>query len=189
MALVGTSYHHNAKDLRLGLMRSLEAPKVPKVPKVHIQYLYSPDRTVLFEETLCEVNKLYQEGYFEKLGINRVKCPREMVGPNPAFVKEYTMSSTELSNQSCCHAFDTMVSHSTVSNPLAAGMLTNCYSRDKPDATAGGRFDPNAGPGAPTRRRYYQEADFDVLDILGPVAQKHGLTDIECALRWLSHHS
>lgn len=68
-------------------------------------------------------------------------------------------------------------------------MLTNRYSRDKPDATAGGRFDPNTDPGALARRRYHQEADFDALDILRPVAQKHGLTEIECALRWLSHHS
>lgn len=81
-----------------------------------------------------------------------------------------------------------MVSHSTVSNPLTAGMLTNRYYRDKPNATAGGRFDLNTGPGALTRRRYYQEADLDTLDILRPVAQKHGLTEIECALRWLSHH-
>jgi len=39
------------------------------------------------------------------------------------------------------------------------------------------------------RRRYYQEAYFDALDCLRPVARKHGLTEIECALRWLKHHS
>jgi aflatoxin B1 aldehyde reductase len=67
MALVGAPYHHNAKDLRLGLMRSLEAVKVPNI---HIWYLHSPDRAVPFEGALREVNKLYQEGYFEKLGIS-----------------------------------------------------------------------------------------------------------------------
>lgn len=30
---------------------------------------------------------------------------------------------------------------------------------------------------------------FDALEILRPVAKKHGLTEAECALRWLSHHS
>ncbi|KAJ5723420.1 Aldo/keto reductase [Penicillium malachiteum] len=30
---------------------------------------------------------------------------------------------------------------------------------------------------------------FDALDTLRPVAKKHGLSEVECALRWLSHHS
>ncbi|CAI7574354.1 unnamed protein product [Penicillium discolor] len=164
MALMGTSYHHNAKDLRLGLIRSLEALKVPKV---HIWYLHSPDRTVPFEETLCEVNKLYQEGVCQGIynAFHRAIEPELL-----PCLRHYGIAF---------YCF----------NPLAAGMLTNRYSRNKPDATAGGRFDPNTGPGALARRRYYQEPDFDALDILRPVVQKHGLTEIECALRWLSHHS
>lgn len=30
---------------------------------------------------------------------------------------------------------------------------------------------------------------FAALDILRPVAKKHGLTEAECALRWMIHHS
>lgn len=30
---------------------------------------------------------------------------------------------------------------------------------------------------------------FAALDILRPVAKKHGLTEVECALRWMIHHS
>jgi aflatoxin B1 aldehyde reductase len=30
---------------------------------------------------------------------------------------------------------------------------------------------------------------FDALDLLRPAAQKHGLSESECALRWLAHHS
>ncbi|KAJ5686247.1 hypothetical protein N7536_008866 [Penicillium majusculum] len=195
MALMGTSYHHNAKDLRLGLIRSLEALKVPKV---HIWYLHSPDRTVPFEETLCEVNKLYQEGYFEKLGISNYQSWEVArlceIWERNGWIKPSVC-------QGIYNAFHRAIEpellpclrHYGIAfycfNPLAAGMLTNRYSRDKPDATAGGRFDPNTGPGALARRRYYQEPDFDALDILRPVAQKHGLTEIECALRWLSHHS
>ncbi|KAJ5955745.1 hypothetical protein N7501_010024 [Penicillium viridicatum] len=54
---------------------------------------------------------------------------------------------------------DTMKSHSTVSTRWL-----------RPNATAGGRFDPSTGPGALARRRYYQEANFDALGILRPVA-------------------
>jgi aflatoxin B1 aldehyde reductase len=60
MASPMQSYHHSAKDLPQVLMDSLEALEVTIV---HIWYLHSSDRTVLFEETL-------QEGYFEKLGIS-----------------------------------------------------------------------------------------------------------------------
>lgn len=37
--------------------------------------------------------------------------------------------------------------------------------------------------------RLRDELYFDALDILRPVAKKHGLTESECGLRWLEHHS
>lgn len=37
--------------------------------------------------------------------------------------------------------------------------------------------------------RYWTEANFDALDILRPVTKKHGLTEAECAIRWMNHHS
>jgi len=30
---------------------------------------------------------------------------------------------------------------------------------------------------------------FDALEILRPVAEKHSLSESECGLRWLAHHS
>ncbi|KAJ5354242.1 Aldo/keto reductase [Penicillium brevicompactum] len=191
----GTPYHHNAHDLRLGLMRSLEALKVPKV---HVWYLHSPDRTVPFEETLREVNQLYQEGYFEKLGVSNYQSWEVArlceISEKNGWIKPSVC-------QGIYNAFHRAVEPELLRclryygiayycfNPLAAGMLTSRYSRERPEAATGGRFDPNTGPGALTRRRYYQDADFEALEILRPVARKHGLTEIECALRWLSHHS
>lgn len=37
---------------------------------VDIFYLHAPDRTVPFEDTLAEVNKLYEEGKFKQLGLS-----------------------------------------------------------------------------------------------------------------------
>jgi aflatoxin B1 aldehyde reductase len=68
-------------------------------------------------------------------------------------------------------------------------MLTSRYSRDKPDTVTEGRFDPATNAGNLTRRRYYHDVYFDALEVLRPVAKKHGVTEVECALRWLSHHS
>jgi aflatoxin B1 aldehyde reductase len=39
------------------------------------------------------------------------------------------------------------------------------------------------------RMKYWNDAYFDALDILRPVAKKHGLTKAECALRWMTHYS
>ncbi|KAL4946704.1 hypothetical protein BDV06DRAFT_231782 [Aspergillus oleicola] len=195
VALATTGYHHTPADLRRGLIESLAALKVPKV---HVWYLHSPDRTVPFEETLREVNKLYEEGYFEKLGISNYQAWEVAtlceISDRNGWVKPSVC-------QGIYNAFHRAVEpellkclrHHGISfycfNPLAAGMLTSRYSRDKPDAVAAGRFDPKSQPGALMRKRYYHDVYFDALELLRPLAKKHGVSEVECALRWLSHHS
>jgi aflatoxin B1 aldehyde reductase len=39
------------------------------------------------------------------------------------------------------------------------------------------------------RERYFKDTTFEALKIIEPVIEKHGLTMIETALRWLVHHS
>ena len=76
-------------------------------------------------------------------------------------------------------------------NPLAGGYLTDRYKREDKDheVEQGSRFDPNRIQGKMYRMRYWNDAYFDALDILRPVAKKHGLTEAECALRWMTNHS
>ncbi len=58
---------YTAKDVRTGLEGSLKALKRKKIDVFNI---YAPDRDVPFEETLAEVNRLYQEGLFKRFGIS-----------------------------------------------------------------------------------------------------------------------
>lgn len=75
-------------------------------------------------------------------------------------------------------------------NPLAGGYLTSRYHRkDQSGDTAGSRFDKNKWQGRMYRTRYFNDEYFDALELLRPVATKHGLTEGECALRWMNHHS
>jgi aflatoxin B1 aldehyde reductase len=76
-------------------------------------------------------------------------------------------------------------------NPLAGGYLTSRYYREDKadDLEKGSRFNPHSWRGKNYRARYWNEAFFDALDILRPVAKKHGLTEAKCALRWMAHHS
>jgi aflatoxin B1 aldehyde reductase len=72
---------------------------------------------------------------------------------------------------------------------LAAEILTGRYSRDNDDKTIGGRFVASTGPGKLGQARYYHELYFDALLCLRPVSEKHGLSEVECALSWLKYHS
>jgi aflatoxin B1 aldehyde reductase len=72
-------------------------------------------------------------------------------------------------------------------SPLAGGMLSEKYERTCTEYEAGSRFDPK-GMGY-YRQQYWHEPSFAALDIIRPVAKKHGMTTSEAALRWMSHHS
>jgi aflatoxin B1 aldehyde reductase len=39
------------------------------------------------------------------------------------------------------------------------------------------------------RARYFQDSTFNALQLIEPVVQKHNLTLLETALRWVVHHS
>ncbi|KAJ5705869.1 hypothetical protein N7536_001558 [Penicillium majusculum] len=73
--------------------------------------------------------------------------------------------------------------------PLAGGFLTARYHRDTKDFVEGSRFNPKRRQGRAQQGRYWNEGYFNALDIIRPVAKRHGLTGSECAFRWLSHQS
>jgi aflatoxin B1 aldehyde reductase len=66
-SMANEHYSHKPKDLRAGLMASLKALKTDKL---EIWYLHGPDRETPFKDTLGEVNKLHEEGYFKRFGIS-----------------------------------------------------------------------------------------------------------------------
>ena len=74
-------------------------------------------------------------------------------------------------------------------SPVAGGMLTDKYQRDTQEHESGSRFDPKRMQGANFRKRYWNDAYFDALDVIRPTAKKLGMTTAEAAVRWSSHHS
>lgn len=74
-------------------------------------------------------------------------------------------------------------------NPLAGGLFSGkIKSADiKPDE---GRFGTKADRvGQMYRDRYFKDSTFEALKIVEEAAQKHNLTLLEIALRWVVHHS
>lgn len=194
-ALFGVAYSHSAEDVRKGLLDSLKALETENVDMF---YLHGPDRTVPWEETLREVNKLHGEGYFERFGISNYysfevaqiceTCKRNGWIMPTVYQGLYNAFHRKVEDE-----LFPCLRHYGISlycfNPLAGGFLTGKFKRDQDDVESGGRFDPKRLQGQLHRGRYWNDAMFDALDILHPVAEKHGLTESQCALRWLTHHS
>jgi len=75
-----------------------------------------------------------------------------------------------------------------VYNPIAGGIFSGKYKTH--DVPAEGRFSTvSNAQGANYRTRYFKDATFDALRVIEPVVEKHNLTLIETALRWMTHHS
>lgn len=54
---------------------------------------------------------------------------------------------------------------------------------------ADGRYSDTSATGKMYRDRYFKPEIFECLKLIEPVAEKHGLTLLETALRWCVHHS
>ena len=76
-----------------------------------------------------------------------------------------------------------------VYNPLAGGLFSGKI-KSKDHLPKEGRFSSTSEKtGQMYRERYFKDATFEALALVEPVAEKHGLTLLEIALRWTVHHS
>ncbi|KAF8849387.1 Aldo/keto reductase [Acephala macrosclerotiorum] len=189
------NYDHTPEDVRRGLMASLKALNCKKIDMF---YLHGPDRKHPFEDTLREVNKLHQEGYFTRFGVSNymsweVAKICEICEKN-GWIKP-------VAYQGVYHALQRTIEAELVPclrhygialyafQPLAGGFLTGKFTRDQEEFEPGSRFDPKKWQGSLHRGRYWNDSYFDALNIIKPVADKHGLTMAEVAMRWIEHHS
>jgi aflatoxin B1 aldehyde reductase len=193
----GESSTHRPEHLRLALKRSLASLQTDKVD---MWYLHAPDRSTPYEDTLREVNNLYKEGYFKRFGISNYMawevaqmveiCDKNGWIKPTAYQGVYNALHRGVETE-----LFPCLRHYGISfyefNPLAGGYLTDRYHRDmmEGDHEEGSRFDPKRQQGRSYRQRYWNDEYFDALDILRPVAKKHGLSEAECALRWIANHS
>jgi aflatoxin B1 aldehyde reductase len=195
------AYNYGAEDLRAGLLASL---KVLNTTKIDTWYLYAPDRSTPVEETARAINQLYKEGHFTRWGlcnymswevakIQEVCIQNGWVRP-AVYQSIYNALCRNIETElvPCLRHYGMALE---AGQPLASGLLTYQYSRDMPSGPAlyhpGSRFnpDPRNFIANHQRVRYWHDAYFDALDLTHQAAKEHGLTDKECALRWLRFHS
>ena len=169
------------------------------VKSVEIWYLHAPDRSVAFEETLSEVNALYQEGKFKTLGLSNYAawevaeiigiCQRQGWVRPRVYQAMYNCLTRAIEEElvPCCRKFGIDL---LVYNPLAGGVLSGKYKSHQEIPEDGGRYS-NSDPkiGQQYRDRYFKDANFEALKVIQPAAEKLGLSLLEIAFRWIVHHS
>ena len=193
----GEAYTHRPADLKPALLDSLKALNTDKVD---LWYLHAPDRSVPYEDTLREVNSLYEQGYFARLGISNYAawevaqmaeiCIRNQWKRPDVYQGVYNAlhRAAEPELFPCLRHYGIAF---YAYNPLAGGLLTDRYERTTADADVepGSRFDPARDQGANYRTRYWKDEWFDALDIVRPAVKAAGIkTTAEAALRWVVHH-
>ncbi|KAJ7099960.1 NADP-dependent oxidoreductase domain-containing protein [Mycena belliarum] len=186
---------HSPADLREGLNDSLAALKTDKFS---IFYLHAPDRTVPFEDTLREINKMYEEGIFERFGLSNFFawevaqvceiCKAHGWVMPTAYQGVYNTLQRHVETEliSCLRFYGISF---YVYNPLAGGFLTSRYTRGQTVFEDAQRFNPANMAGQMLKARLWNDANFTALEILRPALAPHGIPESEAALRWLAHHS
>ncbi|CAF1309434.1 unnamed protein product [Rotaria magnacalcarata] len=166
---------------------------------VEIFYLHAPDRSVPYEETLEEINKLYDEGKFKIFGLSnyaawevaqmaQICISHQWVRPK-IYQGMYNALTRALEEElvPCCRYYEIDI---VTYNPLAGGVLSGKY-KSSSEIPGEGRFSNANGntSGKLYRDRYFNEIYLDAVNRLSPVVEKYGLTLAETAFRWLVHHS
>jgi len=192
---MGEQYTHSPEDVRAGLMSSLKALQCEKVDMF---YLHGPDRKTPIEDTLREVNKLHQEGYFNRFGISNYMswevakiceiCEAQGWIKPTVYQGIYNVLHRRIEPEliPCLRHYGISL---YAFQPLAGGFLTGRYQRGQTDFEPGSRFDPKILQGGMHHGRYWNDNYFDAIEIIHAAVEKNGFTDAEVAMRWLKHHS
>ncbi|KAJ7063258.1 Aldo/keto reductase [Mycena amicta] len=185
---------HSPARLRATFFASLKALNRKKV---RVLYLHAPDRSVQFEETLEEMNKLYNEGYYEIFGLSNFAswevaevvsiCKAKNWIQPKIYQAMYNAITRAMEAElvPCCRKFGIRL---VIYNPLAGGLFAGKVA-SVADVPAAGRFNDSTPSGRMYRERYLRQGNFDALNVVKEVSAKHGLRLTEVALRWCQHHS
>ncbi|KKA29334.1 hypothetical protein TD95_001929 [Thielaviopsis punctulata] len=155
------------------------------------------DRGVPFAQTLEAIDKLHKAGKFVRFGISNftayevaeivMTCKYNNWVRPTVYQAMYNMitrnAEIELFRALRRYGIDIVVY-----NPIAGGLFSGkIKSADM--VPESGRFSDTANSGAQYRKRYFRDSTFAALQLIETAAEKHGLSVIEVALRWVVHHS
>ena len=166
------------------------------VPKVDILYLHWPCLDVPIEETLKAVNDLYSEGKFKRFGLSNFISWQVSEIQTICSYKGYVKPTVYQGLYNCI----TRVVESELMpclrrygmafycyNPLCGGLLTGKH-RKNADTILDGRYTDKLW-GKVYQQRFFNDANFDGVDIIAEACRKEEIDVASAALRWMMHHS
>jgi len=165
-----------------------------KTNSVQLFYLHAPDRATPFEETLKAVNDLHVAGHFKEFGLSNYRswevchiwhiCKEKGYILPTVYQGMYNMLTRDVEKElmSCLRALGIRF---YAYNPLCGGLLSGNYNFD----THSNRYAGESTMAVRYRQRYWYQPYFKAIERLKGVAEKHSLSLIEVALRWMVHHS
>ena len=159
---------------------------------IDLYQAHSPDPETPIEETLRAFDDLVRSGKVryigcsnyqawqlalalgtsEKLGISRFDCLQPRYNILFRQIEDETLPL-------CRHEGLGVI----VYNPLAGGFLTGKHSREEPEA--GSRFDITQGPGSFYHARYWQDAQFEVVEKLKKYFESRDKTLAQAAIAFV----
>ena len=164
---------------------------------VDIFYLHAADRTLPFQEPLKKCDELHKQGKFVQLGLSNftayevaevvMLCKMNNWVRPTIWQGMYNAITRSIEPEliPACRRYGIDI---VVYNPIAGGLFSGKYKTS--EVPTEGRYSNSVGRmGEMYRKRYFKDATFDALKIVEPVVQKHNLTLLETAFRWLTHHS
>ncbi|OZJ05504.1 hypothetical protein BZG36_01913 [Bifiguratus adelaidae] len=185
---------HEPEKLKATFAKSLEALQTKKVD---IFYLHAPDHGTPFEKTLRAVQDLYEAGHFTELGLSNFLswevtevyyiCKQNGWVLPTVYQGMYNAITRDVEHDlfSCLKKFNIRF---YAYNPIAGGAFSP-NRKFREEVEAGSRFDPTTTPGKRYRERYWNETFFSAMEHVHSVAEKHNISSVDVALRWMVHHS
>jgi aflatoxin B1 aldehyde reductase len=189
-----TAGAHKAEKIEEKLNESL---KELGTDCVDIYYLHAADRSVPFQESLAKLDELHKAGKFVQLGLSNftafevaevvMHCKYNNWVRPTIYQGMYNAITRSIEAEliPTCRRYGLDI---VVYNPVAGGLFSGKYkTADVPES---GRFSDAEGTrGSAYRKRYFKDATFEALRVIEPVVEKHHLTLLETAFRWVLHHS
>ncbi|KAH8897515.1 Aldo/keto reductase [Thozetella sp. PMI_491] len=171
---------------------SLEALKLDRV---RVYFLHSPDETVSAEDQTSALQKLYEEGKFEKLGLSNFSVDQVRTLYDYAKSKNYVLPSVYQSSYSIAirrnesELFPTLreLGFSIQAySPMAAGFLAKTPEYI---SEGHGSWAPTTLVGQMYRAIYFKPSYMRMLEEFGKLSEKSGVSRVGLAYRWVCYHS
>ncbi len=157
---------------------------------IDLYYLHSPDPHTPIEESLMAMDMLVRAGKVRYVGVSNYAAwqvgdflhlaDRRNLTPPVITQNVYNLLTRGVEDE-LVPFLGTHRLGMAVYNPIAGGLLTGKHNQGAP--TAGTRFALNRN----YEDRYWDEINFRAVEQLTKIAQDHGLTLLQLAMRWVTY--